>query len=341
MRRVNIKTGLKQRINEILGTDFGAETSTGAYDITPWSIQAAMLSNVCRIGKSIVGEAAQGRVMKGLSISYYGPGNNIKITQGYGFTPEGNVVTLGKDLIIPITQTSGYVYIYLKYILDVATESTPMVHDYGKNTSFNSETGTKEIVYDDKALIFGSTITRDIIEVSTEEKSGEDGFIYLGKISLDGVLDADSVITNTTDIGIIPVPAAIPDSVIIEKIILSGTFTDGKLKDITLPVNYTHENTIILSFKVKGDSDIFPIGKWLVIPYSRFFNGLGDQGVTTTTISPLLVPNTINISCFLSNPSTNLYQISVRLEQTINFQDPVIDPTFENVDYQIVIGRIS
>src|SRR5271157_885584 len=95
MRRVNIKTGLKQRLNEILGTDYGTASPEDVYDLTPWSIQSAQLENNQRIVKSIVGDSTVGRIMSGLLITGNVGDSSFHITSGLGFTTSGNIVSLG------------------------------------------------------------------------------------------------------------------------------------------------------------------------------------------------------------------------------------------------------
>ena len=196
MRRVNIKLGIKQRINEILGSG-----SDALGTISPWSIQAAMISNVQRVVEGINGEALNGRKMKGLKLSTSGliPVNSVQVSAGIGITSDGKVITLRK-ILDPINVTNltsnGTIYLYLKYSLIVAQESaTPFVpaHDYGKNTTFNNESGSEDIVFDELGLVNGLSVSSsDIIYMSTTElNSGTAGYVYLGSATV-----ASSVITN-------------------------------------------------------------------------------------------------------------------------------------------------
>lgn len=195
MRRVNIQTGLKQRINDILGQN---DTNDGS--VTPWSIQAAMLSNTQRIAQGIVGEALYGRVMKGLKISYLSSTPaSVSISSGYGFTPDGYIISVATPITLDISQyISGNIYIYLKYSLVAATES---VHDYGKNTAFNSTNITEEIVFDESGLVSGTSITSDIIDVGITTPISRNGYVYLGSVNVDS-FSSTSLITNTYDVGI-------------------------------------------------------------------------------------------------------------------------------------------
>ena len=195
MRRVNVSTGLKQRVNDILGQ---SDVFDGS--ITPWSIQAAMLSNVQRVAQAIVGEAQYGRVVKGLSLTYVS--TTASVSAGSGITPDGYVINLSIPLSIDLSQySSGKVYFYLKYSLIAATQTTPIAHDYGKNTSFNSTNVPEEIVFDELGLVNGVQVSStDIIEVSTHQPSPRavlNGHVYLGNIDID-----TSVVTSTTDVGI-------------------------------------------------------------------------------------------------------------------------------------------
>ena len=197
MRRVNVSTGLKQRVNDILGQ---SDVFDGS--ITPWSIQAAMLSNVQRVAQAIVGEAQYGRVMKGLSISY-GNSTSVLVSSGYGITPDGYVVTLAVPLLVQISQyTSGNVYVYLKYSLIAAPGSS---NAYGKNTTFNSMNVSEEIVYDESGLVNGTqAVAQGFIETDTKppaSRTTSNGYIYLGSINVDGTFSSTSLIINTFDVG--------------------------------------------------------------------------------------------------------------------------------------------
>ena len=90
MRWVDFKNGIKARINEMLGTSDNAAVGN---PLTYWSLQSAMLTNLRRIVSSLVGDAANGRVMKGLRVQEEST-NQINILPGFGFTNNGDIVYL-------------------------------------------------------------------------------------------------------------------------------------------------------------------------------------------------------------------------------------------------------
>jgi len=183
MRRVNVKNGLKQRLNEILGTDEGAVNENGAYEITQWSIQAAMIENMQRICSALVGNAP-GRPMKGLVLTTYS-GLNCIVTGGIGFTPEGNIIVIEAGLVIPIPPNVTR-HISVKHLLGVLDGET---YSDGKITGIIGETGSVNMVYDDfaasKKLTVGSYIST-IVQIDTTYQSSYDNLVYLGSVTTNG-----------------------------------------------------------------------------------------------------------------------------------------------------------
>ena len=196
MRRVNVRKGAKQRINEILGTDQGTLGETSFPGITDWSVQAAMLENIRRVIKGIVGSAV-GRPASGLWATI-GGANTVKINKGVGFTSNGNAVIVDADFNYSIINTSTTVYLYLKHEMAEYKEDE---HDGGgKNTEFIGKDNSllEEIVYDDKGAAMGSGISESgngssLVHESTTllgQSQGPD-YIYLCKV------EPGTVITNT------------------------------------------------------------------------------------------------------------------------------------------------
>jgi hypothetical protein len=202
MRRVSIKTGLKQRLNEILGN---ADSPVDA--ITSWSIQAAMLSNLQRIVKGLTGDDdGDGRVMKGLQLATDSNRRVAKISLGVGFTPNGNVVTLASDIRYTIVSsdplTSKTVHLYLNNILSIVEENS--FNPEGKNTNFIDGSEPEEIVADDLATTAKSSLTDEIINqiiFESDNKITNPDKIYLGRFVYDG--SGVPTAYNTTHVGFI------------------------------------------------------------------------------------------------------------------------------------------
>ena len=189
MKRVNIRYGLKQRMNDILGTDFGTEGDV--VGLTPWSIQAAMVANMRRIVSAIAADSISGRPMSGLWMTPNG--SKVEITAGYGFTKNGDIVVLEVPVSYTATvSTPGTFHMYLKH--EMGTVDGDLYAD-GKNTDFIGQEGFEDIVYDDKAASKKDTvqgIISELIEQSTLVNDNPD-WVYLGTITIAG-----SVVTVAT-----------------------------------------------------------------------------------------------------------------------------------------------
>jgi len=191
MKRVNIRNGLKQRMNEILGSDYGTEGDVPG--ITAWSIQAAMIDNLRRIASGIVGDSP-GRPMKGLWISK-NSALNIAISAGHGFTPNGDTILVSAAITSDVDSANGTKYVYLRHKMGVVDGD---VYDDGKKTNFIGKLGTQNIVYDDFAASKKNTVTSfasEIITISPTIISGDPDLIYLGSVEVDAA-DITEVINS-------------------------------------------------------------------------------------------------------------------------------------------------
>jgi len=193
MKRVNIRIGLKQRMNEILGTDYSViDDSGGLPDITPWSIQAAAIANMRRIVSAITA-GGQGRPMSGLFISKAGD-TRISIRSGYGFTRSGNVVVLDNSIEYQIDDNTNTRHIYLKHIM--ATVDGDDNID-GKKTNFTGKSGYEDIVYDDLAASKKGDVqdvSERIVYITESASDSSDDVVYLGSVTfVDGKIVADEV----------------------------------------------------------------------------------------------------------------------------------------------------
>lgn len=198
MRRVNVRNGLKQRMNEILGTDT-IEQELTVPGITSWSIQAAMLSNLRRIVKAIVGDNQQGRPIRGLWITKTSD-QTFNITDGIGLTYNGDAVILEVGVSVTLQNTTpGDRFIYLKHSMGELLEAS---NSGGKKSSFIGGV-PEEIVYDDYSLTQGSNVGDVVNDVIIQKDSGSSDFdqVYLGKITVDEDGHIDTI-ENAYDRGI-------------------------------------------------------------------------------------------------------------------------------------------
>lgn len=193
MKWINFKNGIKARINEMLGTSDNAGTGN---NLTTWSLQSAMLTNLRRIVSGIVGDASYGRVMKGLRVQEEFT-NGINILPGFGFTNNGDIVYLETSVNATINWGLGDpLYLILKYE-NVEVEDT----DKG-GKQVNIIGGTSEwIVNDDRAYAEGGDT---IVEVVATLPSNND-FILVATIASDsGSPPGIDTITESVNRGLAP-----------------------------------------------------------------------------------------------------------------------------------------
>jgi hypothetical protein len=260
MRRVNIKNGLKQRLNEILGTDYGSEEDSGAFQITPWSIQAAMLSNLERVVAAIASGADYGRPLKGLTMSV-DSGLRFAISGGIGFTADGKIVKLNSSILVRAShnKTSG-IGIYLKHDLGVLTQSSDAG---GKSTGFIGSGTSKEIVYDDYATAQVSGYSQEAIDSIVKQldsaPSPSDGYVYLGTI-----YTSSSAITSIVN----SATRGIPDPGDSFKILTGDMSYEREiivLETADLPEGWDMNNVVVVGAKIYNPSSkiasILPVGQ--------------------------------------------------------------------------------
>ena len=182
MRRVHVRTGLVQRMGDILGTDTGAVDENDIPELTNWSIQAQMIENVRRVVKGIVGTAVGGRPAGGLYISAVSSGS-VTIGSGYGFTANGDVIVIQNPITKLSESTTVDKYLYLKHINGTVPNTTVG----GKESSFINGNTAEEIVYDDYASIQSGTSNANLYVVWLDEApngsvDGINDMVYLGKL---------------------------------------------------------------------------------------------------------------------------------------------------------------
>ena len=199
MKRVNVRNGLKQRMNEILGTDDGTEGLVPG--LTGWSIQSAMLHNLRRIVSALVGDAGFGRPMKGLWLTK-NTNTQFQISSGFGFTNNGDIVVLEEPVDVDLLSTAnGDRHIYLQH--KMAARDGDLYPNDGKKTNFVGKEGYQNIVYDDYAAA-GALLDQygdPIITQSATPVTGDD-YVDLGHLTIAANI-IDSV-TNSDLRGIAP-----------------------------------------------------------------------------------------------------------------------------------------
>ena len=189
MRRINVVTGIKQRLPDILGDDDNINTEESidggtVPGITAWSLQAQMIKNLRRIISSIssIGGRQCGRVIQGMEMSGLS-GNKLIVSAGYAYTFSGNIIVLGASCNYSfLSDGTSHIYLHHKTSrVDGNVDST------GKETPIIGESGLVNIVFDDYGAIQGSAINNDsfekIVELRSSYYAPSDG-IYLGYITI-------------------------------------------------------------------------------------------------------------------------------------------------------------
>jgi hypothetical protein len=210
VRRVSIIKDLKQRLHEILGTDegnsldpAGTEASNSfspdpVYNLNPWSIQSAMISNIERVCSALVGGSINGRVLSGMQISHTSGGMFV-LQPGYCITPDGKMISLTSSIssiYIP-TNINSTTYVSLNYVL-VAINGDNDTR--GRKTSFlGGPTKTRNIVYDEMGAIIGGMVDsspyREKFLSTGSSYSGGDGKALIATITINnGDID---IVSNT------------------------------------------------------------------------------------------------------------------------------------------------
>lgn len=178
MRRVNIITGIKQRLGEILGNG----TSS---DLTSWSIQTAMMSNLTALTKAMAGDNPYGRVLSGMNLSHVS-GLTFRITPGFAISPSGGLISLQATLDFNIGSLDGTpYYIFAKYnVIQLTSGSQPGY----KSTAVIGQNGSQNIVYDEVGKANGTSVSAsDILMVDTFPPGGggsSSPYAHVGTITM-------------------------------------------------------------------------------------------------------------------------------------------------------------
>jgi len=206
MKRVHVKDGLKQRINEVLGTDDPLTNdphNSSLKNITPWSVQSAMIDNMRRLARSLVGGSSVGRVMQGLGLSQTGA-QTYMIGSGIGITNEGDIIVI--DASLDITLAGGpadFVEVYLKH----TTIEVDGSEVDGRTTNFVGKAGTGELVIDDYAAAQKSGVNTPahIAQIVIQENDAtlsDNDLVYVGRVTVSG--GNITALYNSLDNGLSP-----------------------------------------------------------------------------------------------------------------------------------------
>lgn len=196
MRWVDVKTGLKQRMNEILGTS----DNSGSSDLTYWSIQSAMMENVRRLGEAMVGDSPTGRILKGCQVeSYYG--KTIKITPGICLSKDGYPISFRGVTALDLSSYAGStVLVNLLYENAVITEAlNPTI---GKSTGRIAKESV-DIINDNTGVDLNVN-PEDLVNISTSSTTPSNG-CTLAVIDVPASADiTNSEIVNYSSRGMYP-----------------------------------------------------------------------------------------------------------------------------------------
>ncbi len=319
MRRVNIRYGLKQRLNDILGTDYGVDpTNPDIPDITHWSIQAAILTNTRRTVAAMVSDSAVGRPMRGMVLQTNNS-SSFKITAGYGFTSNGDIVVTSVDIIPNVDFLGSIVYIYLKHMQAELPESV----DGGLSTNFIGKSGSENIVYDDFAATVGSEINQqsnyEQILVQSDKQQSDTSYVYIGKVNI-----TDGAITSVVPNPERGLPSAIVDGIYT---ITSSLSVGGDLEiegDTTLNGDLTVSGDIIANGKLSVigtfQADLNSIFNGSVVFNAAIY---ANSGVYFNTATEVFLPSTANKITMGVIPTVT-DEITIAVGDTLNFINGIL-----------------
>jgi len=241
MRRVNIKTGLVQRLNDMLGQS----VDDGTEGLTEWAIQTAVEENIRRVVKGIVGNSSYGRAMKGMLISRVDD-NTIQVSAGYGFTNNGDIIVLSSAVELSTGSVDDTYYVFAKHDQIILPENEDGDNG-GKKTNFVAGGDSEEIVSDDLGAVRGGDITVDpseIIEINTSQTLPSNSHVYLGEFQIsDSVIATDSFVQASSR-GLDPNDGS--SNYIVENIIVRQALSVAGAADFSGVV------TTLSDLKVKG-----------------------------------------------------------------------------------------
>lgn len=201
MRYTIIKNGIQERVNYLLGTNdidpSPAPTTvkdSGPANLTEWSAQASMITNIRRAVKGITGQSLIGKIMSGLQITQANSGGSeISISNGIGFTVAGNIIVLNKNITKDLS-TAGTYEIYLLY--QEAFLDPSLALDYHTSEVMGTSLTPINILADD---ICSNTVDDDLIKgqiaIHTVTLSENDG-LYLGTVEVIGTVGSFNMIVT-------------------------------------------------------------------------------------------------------------------------------------------------
>lgn len=177
MRRVNIITGIKQRLNNIFGSQ-KADPCDGT--LTDWSVQSAMLSNFQRLCKALTAGSPNGKILNGLTIT-----DNVTfvtIQPGYGVTPNGGLISLNDPIVLSVDDLTygDTTYLHIKHSIVAMTGDDD--GSGGKKTSLINAADSVQIVFDEAGA---AEVYDDFIQKSLTFTPNVD-YLYIGSVTLSG-----------------------------------------------------------------------------------------------------------------------------------------------------------
>lgn len=176
MRRTNALRSGNYDLVELLGTDY--DEVDGIPGITPWSIQADMLSNFLRLFSGLKGNAVNGRLLGGGNITINGAGESATISPFLLITKGNQVVWAQNPLTINLTGGQDSYELWAKFILSKVPDDA----EYGKVAS-----------------MVGSYLNPDIQMVADELAAGNPN-VSAGQIISIGEPTEDSGLIGTVTI---------------------------------------------------------------------------------------------------------------------------------------------
>ena len=200
MRRTNFLQSGNFTIPDIMGTNFG--TVGDSPGITPWSIQASMLSNFERLSLALKATAPKGRLLSYSDIVVSPGGDSVTVPPLVGISKLGNLIWIRKSLTLPLVVGSEYdIWAEFKVV------PVPDTEPYGRTVSRTGVFGnpTEQIVHDESGAADENISASDIL---TTAEPGDGLFIGTAFTDPVGIkMNPDVGFYNTDGSGNLLVPA--------------------------------------------------------------------------------------------------------------------------------------
>ena len=190
MKRVDVTYGIRERVNDLLGTTSNSTSTT----LNSWSIQESMLDNIRRAIKGLVGSGSLGRIGYGLEVDASG-----HVSSGVGFTSNGDIIywsNPGNPIIAPASGGTLYLKATSERTGDHSSQTTSkdinIIIDNKQDSSCFTTTATSGSC----VLIGTVTVTAGVYTCARPYSAGFDK--YVSPVGVTKTITDMSTVTSMT-----------------------------------------------------------------------------------------------------------------------------------------------